>query len=89
MFGVCTLTQVLQLLQHCLLCTVQDMLKLEDLMRPPSLVSILPLLRRGLVLTLRNIISFGASVNSVFFCGLGLSNTSCVPSFAYEHSDLL
>ena len=37
----------------------QGMLHLQDLAQPPSLPSVLPLLRRGSMLALRNVVSFG------------------------------
>ncbi|KAF5829359.1 hypothetical protein DUNSADRAFT_16193 [Dunaliella salina] len=63
-----TLAQYVSSVSLCVLLVQKDMLKLPDLFRPPSLLSILPLLRRGVVLTLRNVISFGMVMYASVLC---------------------
>eukprot|EP00197_Chlamydomonas_leiostraca_P002935 CAMPEP_0202858174 /NCGR_PEP_ID=MMETSP1391-20130828/817_1 /ASSEMBLY_ACC=CAM_ASM_000867 /TAXON_ID=1034604 /ORGANISM="Chlamydomonas leiostraca, Strain SAG 11-49" /LENGTH=615 /DNA_ID=CAMNT_0049537061 /DNA_START=313 /DNA_END=2161 /DNA_ORIENTATION=+ len=63
-----TLAQYVSCGALCVLLVRKDMLRLADLARPPPLASVWPLLRKGLVLAVRNIISFGMILYASALC---------------------
>lgn len=54
-----TMAQIVSCIFLCSRMLSTGILKIEDLKTPPSWAEVLPMLRVGSILTLRNIISFG------------------------------